>query len=349
MLFNIDVDQGSRIVGYVVPDNFSESSSVRITDGARDVLVLPCQEERAALVYAGRHGNGRCGFTIDETIIADLSRQEALEIYDHETNILIYRRRPPSQVTQKRVFRLETHLIPLWRIDDKVERHFQYFYKGIERHGLETATQMFLLNNSSSLYLSGRLNFRSYELYINETFNCVAVLRDPYRELAERLLALKLVRKSANGAQLLGMRDMLSFAPAIDFAEAIEIDEKALHRAFATMPPAAIANLANPVTRQLASRNPDEVPRKGAVAIALGTLSRFAIVGLRERQDLFRAQLGELVGADAHGLPEMPSFNRTAELCEQLKFVPEAQVLIEQDLEVYFHVKSAIEAALSDP
>ena len=129
MLFNIERDEGNRIVGYVVPDTFSGTAAIRITDGQRDLLVLQCLEERAALVAAGRHATGQCGFTIDETLVADLSRQEGLEIYDNETNILIYRRRPPTEVIQKRVFRLETHLIPLWRLDDRIERHFQYFTK----------------------------------------------------------------------------------------------------------------------------------------------------------------------------------------------------------------------------
>jgi hypothetical protein len=218
MLFNIERDEGILIDGYLVPDTFSGSPSVRITDGQHDLVVLPCQREIPALVAAGRHLTGRCGFTIDETNVADLARQEALEIYDHETNLLIYRRRPPSQVLQKRVFRLETHLIPLWRLDDTIERHFQYFHKGIERHGRETATQAFVLTNAASMYVSGRLTFKSYENYIDETFNCITLLRDPYMELAERLLALKLVRKLAKGTQLLGSRDMMSYGPAIDFA-----------------------------------------------------------------------------------------------------------------------------------
>jgi hypothetical protein len=348
MLFNIERDEGNRIVGYVVPDTFSGSTAIRITDGERDLLVLPCNTELAALAAASRHATGRCGFTIDETIIADLSRQEALEIYDNETNILIYRRRPPSAVIQKRVFRLETHLIPLWRLDDRIERHFQYFHKGIERHGRETATQVFVLSNANSLYLSGRLVFKAYENYIDGTFHCIAVLRDPYMELAERLLALKLIRKLANELQLLGARDMITFAPAIEFAETIEHDEKQLRRAFAMMPKAAIANLANPLTRQLAARSPEEVPAKGAIATALGTLSGFAVVGLRERQDLFLAQIADLLGADPHTLPKMPDFSRTAELSKELRNVPEVEVLIEQDLEIYAYVKSAIKRALSD-
>jgi hypothetical protein len=346
MLFNIEVDEGKRIVGYLVPDTFSGSPSVRITDGQSELLVMPCREERPALVAAGRHDTGRCGFTIDETVIGGLAQQGALELYDHETNILIYRRRPPSQVVQKRIFRLETSLFPLWHLDDELNRHFQYFYKGIERHGRETTTQLFLLNSSSSLYLSGRLVFKTYENYINETFNCIALLRDPYMELAERLLTLKHVRKV--GKELLGERDLMAYGPAIAFAEAIEDNEKALHRAFTTMPKAAIVNLANPLTRQLAARTPDEVPTKGAVATALGTLSSFAILGLRERQDLFLAQVADLVGIMADTLPPIPDFVRTSELSEQLKRVPEARLLIEQDLKVYHQVKSAIENALTD-
>jgi hypothetical protein len=346
MLFNIEVDEGTRIVGYVVPDAFTGSPSVRISDGQRELLILPCREERAALVAAGRHDTGRCGFTIDETIIADLTQQEALEIYDQETNILIYRRRPPAQVTQKRIFRLETHLFPLWLLDDRLERHFQYFYKGIERSGRETATQVFLLNNSSSLYLSGRLVFKSYENYINETFNCVALIRNPYMELAERLLTLKHI--SGVGREILGERDVMAFASAIAFAETIENDEKVLHRAFSTMPRAAIVNLSNPLTRALAARTADEVPTKGAIATALGTLSSFAILGLRERQDVFLSQLADLIGTPPQTLPPIPDFVKTAELAQSLQEVPEAGLLIEQDREIYRQVEAAIESALTD-
>jgi hypothetical protein len=141
---------------------------------------------------------------------------------------------------------------------------------------------------------------------------------------------------------------MISFAPAIEFAETLELDEKQLRRAFANMPKGAIANLANPLTRLLAARTPEEVPTKGAIAAALDTLSGFSIVGLRERQDLFLAQIADLVGTQPETLPAMPDFSRTAELSRELRNVPEVEVLIEQDLEVHAHVKSAIEQALTD-
>jgi hypothetical protein len=114
------------------------------------------------------------------------------------------------------------------------------------------------------------------------------------------------------------------------------------------MPKAVIANLANPLTRQLAARSPDEIPTKGAVATALGTLSSFAVLGLRERQDVFLAQLADLVGLAPGTLPAASDFIETIELSRHLKEVPEAALLIEQDLEVYHHVESAIGRALAE-
>ena len=347
MLFNVQLDEGNRIVGYLVPDSYSDSAALRLTDGQRDLLVLPCDHEMPAIAATGRH-TGRCGFIIDETVVADLAKKEALELYDQDTNILIYRRRTPSRIMQKRVFRLETQLVPLWRLDDHLNQYFQHFHKGIERYGLETSTQMFLLYKATSLYLSGRLIFKSYENHIDETFNCVTILRDPYVELAERLLTFRLIRRFPKDFPLLGARDMLAFDPAIEFAERIEIDEKLLRRAFGAMPRRAIASFANPITRQLAARNAEEVSTRGAIATALGTLSRFSIVGVREHQELFLAQLADLLGIAADGLPPMSDFSRTIELSMQLRAVPEVSVLIEQDLEVYSHVRQAIEAALSD-
>jgi hypothetical protein len=351
MLFSVNSDEGTKITGYVVPDNPSVVPAVRITDGRRDLLVLHCQADNPGLVTIGRHTTGRCVFIIDETTIRDLPHQHALEIYDNETNLLIYRRRPPAQVTQKRILRLETQLFPLWRLDDAVQHHFQYFHKGIDRYGGETIMQMFVLFESNSIYLSGRLVFKAYEVYMDnhlsktrEAFSCVALLRDPYVELAETLLTLKHARKFGN--VIFGERDMIAYDEAISFAAGLEADEKVLRRAFSTMPGGAIRVLANPLTRQLAAPSADGRPLlKGALATALDTLSGFAIVGLREREDLFIEEFAQLIGADAISIPPMPEFPNVADLAQYLRRLPEADILIERDLEIHQHVKFAHESA----
>lgn len=344
MLFNIEADRGNQIVGYLVPDDYSATPSLRIIDANGEIAVLVCPEDRPALVVAGRHATGRCGFTIDDSIVPDLAHNDSVELYDADTGLLIYRRRHGSQVAPHRIFRIETHLFPLWRMDNAVEHRFQFFHKGIERHGRETATQVFLLNDAASVYVSGRLAFKAYETYVRDIFKCIMIMHNPYEELAERLLTLKHVKNF--GDDLLGARDMVAFDAAIDFAQGIEIDESGLRRAFDVMPKAVIGMLTNPVTRQLAANSFDVPSPKGAIASALDILSTCTIVGLREYQDVFVEELEALIEAPPGSLPNIPQFTAVAGLADLLRRVPEAEMLLEQDLELYFTVKDAVEGSL---
>jgi hypothetical protein len=296
-------------------------------------------------VTVGRHETGRCGFVIDQSIIPDLPEQKTLEIYDQETNLRFYRRRSPSEVVQKKVLRVETHLFPLWGLDDALEPHFQFFHKGIERHGRETTIQFFELLNSESLYLSGRLLFKQFERYVSGIFNSIALIHEPYMELAERFLMLKHIRKFSK--EILGERDAMVFNPAVEFAEAIELDEAKLHRSFASMPRNVIAILANPLTRQFSTSTFDEMPTPRSVPIALRNLANFALLGVREHQELFFQQVCELLGTPLY-LSPAPNIGKVAELAHLLRHIPEAGVLIGQDREVYHHVKSAVGGAMAD-
>ena len=256
---------------------------------------------------------------------------------------MIYRRRNGSEVTHRRVFRLETHLFPLWRLDEKVEHRFQFFHKGVERHGRETALQVFLLDNVTSLYVSGRLTFNTYSNYILDKFKTIILLHDPYLELAERLLTLKHV--SRFGDELLGARDMISYQRAIEFAQQIEPDGSGLRRAFDAMPRDVIGTLANPLTRQLASESLDEPPPKNGVARALAALASFTVVGLRENQDRFLEEIEALLAIEPATLPTIPDFAAVGELARELRRLPEVELLLEQDLEIYQTAKAAIEEA----
>ncbi|MBY6239673.1 hypothetical protein [Methylosinus sp. Sm6] len=343
MLFNIEADRGNRIVGYVAPDEFTKSPTLRVTSNGVEVAQFVCKDERPALVAAGRHATGCCGFTIDASIVPDIANNDTLELTDVDTGIVIYRRRKKSQVLDQSVFRLETHLFPLWRLDEQVEHKFQYFHKGVERHGRETAMQVFNLTNASSLYLSGRLAFSAYQSFLHDRFKCVALLHDPYVELAERLLTLKHVAKF--GDDLLGPRDMLSFNAAIEFAQQIDDDDRRLRRAFDQMQKNVIALLANPLTRQLASEDIDDPPPRTGVAKALAALATFAVVGVRDRSDAFLEAVEALLKIPPGALSPLPRFAAVEELGARLRHMPEVELLLEDDLEIYYTAKAAIEEA----
>ena len=193
-----------------------------------------------SLVAAGRHDSGYCGFSIDTKLLPGLSEMADLAIFDAETGLLVYRR-PNSSNIQKKLLRLETHLFPLWTLDKVLDPRFQYYSKGIENLGRETVTQLFLLNQVNSVYLSGRILYRTYASYIEAGFETILLIQNPYEELAERLLVLGNINRL--GAFHLGFRDSVEMRATIGYAEALlaedrsKQDDKNFLRALRQMPP----------------------------------------------------------------------------------------------------------------
>jgi hypothetical protein len=339
MLFNIEADTGAVVTGYIVPDNVSSTPNIVVQSQGREVLVCPADEMRAALVAAGRHQTGACGFQIDERRVPSLAAMGDLAIYDADTKLLIYRR-PNADFLPKRILRLETHLFPLWRFDEALKPRFQYFCSGIEKLGRETTTQLFLLNQVGSTYLSGRILFKAFRHYIESHFDTIFIMHNPYEEMAERLLVLGQIKKV--GADVLGMRDSMIMQAAIAFAQRLPIhDEKALRKALHKMPGAVANALANPVVRQLTTTTPDEMPGASAVSTALDLMASFAIVGLRREPETFVGAVEEFTGVAGQSLPGIGKFRGVATLARGLERSGAVSALIEKDLEIYQHLLAA--------
>ena len=341
MYFNLESDSGDQVVGYVVPDSFSGVPNIRVCSGGDELLVFAANEVRAGLVAAGRHETGFCGFRINVEMLPSLPELRNLELTDADSGLLIYRRRQDN-IIQKKVLRLETHLLPLWRLDNALEPRFQYFAQGSEKFGRESVTQMFLLNVLESVFVSGRLLYKNYAYYIESAkFNTIILIQDPYREMAERLLVLSKLGEAE--VDQLGMRrDSVGMKSAIEFAKALPWqNEKALGRAVRSMPPDVAVNFVSPVVRQLTASVPDEMPSSGAVAAALDLLSSFALVGLRDDPESFLLAMSELLGIDPSALPSIPHFPQVASLGDFLKSSGAIDALIEKDCELYHLITDA--------
>ena len=156
MLFSIDYDLGASLSLYLVPDSGGTVPSVRVLDDGTEIKVMAANELRPELVGSGRHSTGMCGFYFDENVLPGITSMPGLEVVEAETSLQVYRR-PRSDFVSEKVFRLETHLLPLWRIDDAVKSRFQYWYRGIDRRGYETSQQVFCIAELKSCFISGRL------------------------------------------------------------------------------------------------------------------------------------------------------------------------------------------------
>ncbi len=343
MLFGVEEDQGSTIKLYVIPDSGGTAAAVRFKSKGVELATMTANVQRPEVAASGRH-SGLCGFHIGDDIIPDLGSHSDLEIVDAATGLIMYRRPTTGMVTDATVFRLETHLLPLWRIDDALQPHFQYWYKGIDRQGLETSTQIFNIK-SRSLFVSGRLLVKNFEYYLTQNIKAVAMFRDPYDELAERLIILKNV--GAQAEDLLGPRDTLTFAPVIaDLQEVERFDEPSMKRFFRRASTETFSALANPIVRQITASTMDELPTSGSVATALGSLAAFEIVGLRSEATDFSHGLCQMLGLDEDTVPVMAEYSRVTELGARLREIRDVELLLERDLELYSHIATAF-ASLS--
>lgn len=331
MLFNVEQDHGAELVAYLVLDDFSSNPAILVRGGGSEIEV-EANETREALVTAGRHETGRCGFRLKAATTPQLLSPD-LELREARSGVLIYRRRPKDAIDRK-VLRLETHLLPLWRFDEAFARRFQYGMWRIERYGRETMTQMFLLSGLKSQYLAGRVLFKNFEYFMDDSWSVWICVQPPYIELAERLLLLKSVRKV--GTHLLSERDEISLLAAMEFAETVSVDDpKALKRALRAMPEEVAMKLSNPLTRQLTASTPDEMPSGGALAAALDVLARCELVGFRDSFDNFMVDAARLLDMPADTAASAASVPLIRDLARTLEDSGAVESLLEKDLELY--------------
>jgi hypothetical protein len=342
MIFNIFHDSGDRVSGTIIPDNPSVVCNIRVLAGGGEIAVLPTNELNQRVLDLRLHDTGLVNFTITERSLSGLATFDDLEIHDADTDILFYRRLRPSMLLGK-YLRLETHLLPLRRLDDAVKSRFQMHYSGIETRGLNFSRQIFVLSQNS-IYASGRILVNNFMFCVDKGFKFIVTLHDPYVELAERILVLNNIKKV--GTSFLGERESIHLGKAIEYAASLPVtSENALKKALQQMPTDLIVALANPVVRQLSTSNLDEPLGKGSVARALDFLSQSTVIGLRSEPELFAHSLGELFDLDPISLRVAPPLQKVIELAEAVRSWSFLEVVLEKDLELYHYVLEAHQQA----
>ncbi len=335
MLFGVEDDHGASIDCHLVPDAGGTTPSLRVLGGGRQLAVVSATVIRPEFLASGRHATGLCGFHIAS--VPDLGSYADLELREASTGLLVYKRPQSTQLANTKVFRLEMHLLPLRRFDEAFKDRFQYWYEGIERHGLETTMHTFRIPRCTSLYLSGRLMWQGIQALLPE-FKRLIVLRDPFHELAERLLVLKNLR--GDQPSLLGARDLSTFQCVIEFLSEVDAFDARFCKTFVKRAPAEVLKaLANPFVRQLASHDQAELP-KNALATALQALSSFDVVGVRDDAEAFSNSVAEILDA-GRPLPLLRDYSKVVELGDRLRQFSKVDTILDKDLDIFESVKQA--------
>lgn len=346
MLFNVHRDEGHSVEGYLIPEGFSDVPKILVSDAEGDIAEIECDQLHQAVKSSGRHETGLVGFKLTENNIPGLRHRSTLFIRDVKSGLLLYRRPlRPTQINMK-VVRIETQLIPHITLDREMVRHFQYALPLIDRFGQETILQAFLLATMKSIYISGRLQVRSYQEYLDKGFKGIALLSEPYYEMALRIATLK--RCSTVKPVFLGERDMMSLSAAISYFSELDLsDTDAIGKALKKAPPKVRIVLLSPTTRQFACADPEQPSTRRDIAFAMDLISRFEVIGHINDTLAFASSLGELCNLDMDHIPILQRNPAVDRMASELRTLAVAESYIEDDLILDYYVRQAMETGSS--
>lgn len=341
MLFHMEL-QDNALIGWVLPDNPSAIPRIKIFGRTGFLTELEANSLRTDLRDRNLHETGMAGFVIDSKSLPNLAQIiDQIEIRDSDTNVLIYRAFDPKAQIEQKLFRFELQAMPDTKTEELFAKRFNLYYGAAHRFPQDT---MFgIINNpaAKSVYISGRLNFQQYEQLLRERqFKIVTLIRNPYEEMAERLL---FARYASNPEIPAFIADYFyGLEPLKALVKDIKFDDiDTIKAAFNSMNEEQKAILSNPLVRALACTI-DERPKGGHVEIALSKLSRMDLVGLRNRFADFKSILAEVFGVDILGTHELTTVSWVPRIVEHLTQIKQARTLISLDLDLYSFAEQAI-------
>jgi len=349
MLFSIDEDAGGRLEGWVMPDNPAVTPRVIVRLDPENHVVIDAFVFRPLLKQNGLHNTGICGFVLDENNCQGLARASGLEIYDADNNLLLYRRRANTGLIDKKFFRLEPQLLRSVAVDELFEPRFHMTYPALELTSEETIRSILSIPFTPSIYAAGRVFWRVWEPLLRDRGYMVGVLlRDPYHEIAERILILKL----ATSAQSSGITD--SLGPVVESAAAhlrhLNLkDISDLEAALTAAPIELRAILYNPLTYLLSAQNAFDAPPIPATAVALESLADMDAVGLWHDTVPFFETVSAILDLPQNlAAISLPTSTTVVQWADLLRDRPAVRSLIEMDLEVYETVGSILAKQLNE-
>ena len=346
MLFHMEEDEQGAIAGWVLPDNPKTIPSIKILKPDGSSIQIEANILRTDIRDRGVHETGVVGFFLTKHSHADVMEfADQIEIREAQTNALIFRRFRPGIHTVEKLFRFELRAMPDPQLESLFAKRFAYAYGTVQRHPQDTFFGIFNNPAAKSIYISGSPNYQQYEHLLKERqYKIVALIRNPYEEMAERLL---FARYASNPDVPSFVADhIFGLEPLIDMVKNVKFgDTESIRAAFESMTPRQREILTSPLVRTLACPG-DQPPKVAHVAIALSKLSHMDLVGTRSRFGEFKSVLQEVIGVDVLESYELTSLSWVQRVAEQLPEIKQAKNLISLDLELYSYVEEAISEAL---
>lgn len=340
MIFHVAGDRAGLDL-WVTPNNPLDTPRIRLVADGAVAAELEADVLHANLKEWGWHGTGLCGFRIDETTCPAFASARRVELFDAETNTLLYRAVADSEPAPARVLLVDQSVVPGTALPQALFPHFAMNYFDAQSLSREIMNSILQMKQTDSLLITGGVLFAAYEDLIGENgFITAILLDDPFVEFARRLLWLRsraeIAKDPVQRWRVAGLAAPIAFAAELDLT-----NRARLRKAFSYIDADTATFLANPITRHLSSKYRDEPIMDFNAYRSLETLSRLEVVGHARYWDAFIATLFDRLGRvpPAVDRPEVPA--EVGQLADALRATRVAAALV--DIDVYLE-RAVLEA-----
>lgn len=342
MFFNIDADTGGAITGWLIMDNPAAVPEFILDVPDRKQLNFKANVLRHDLLSLGVHATGLAGFSIDEQMIPDLGELGEFTLSEASTGLPIYRRYNSAIHQHLKFMFIEVAAFPQVKIMRTLMPHFALRYPFMERCTLDTTNAVIAHNFSNSIFATGQINWPRHGSFAREKgFLTAAMVRDPFEELAERLLFLTYIAKQSSSPPVGSTySELLPLVTSTDLG-----DPRAILASFRKISPEQRRLLRSPMTALLGS-TPDEDVQRRHVSVALDNLAQFDVVGTREQFRDFGVLADSLTGIDAFRSHQLEKLPGTDDLRARLHEVGLIADLLDEDIALYNFVNEAVRTGL---
>ncbi|TGE00282.1 hypothetical protein [Methylobacterium nonmethylotrophicum] len=343
MRFNFNVVGPASFSLWIAPDDMRRTPRIRVVIDRTRETVIEAWLHFPQLKEFGWHVNGVCGFALSDASCPGLDQAQSYDIYDADTNILLYRYRAGAPYRPARVLSLDYTINQDNVARDMLFPEFALAYFGIDDIHYDLLRCIFDIKYSDSMLLQGSVLLKRYEdVIIDGGYVKTILVVDPYVELAKRILWLRRMaeigKDPAQSWRVDHLRGPCAFAAGLDLGSV-----SALRKGFDRLDVSTFTWLENPLTRHLSCSAPGETMKPGHWTVAIETLSHFHVIGHQHFWGAYTAMLGDVLGLQGPAVPERRVPGPVLELAETLSRVKNTLGLVEMDINLSDKVYTIIE------
>ncbi len=331
---------------WVVPDNPSAVPAIIVsTGGGRTRRREETNWFRPDLRDLRMHSTGNCGFLMTPENLPEMAGEEPFEIYEAESNVLIYRRSPKNCLSARVLF-MHGHMMERCNLVQRLSNDFQMVYSDVEFIPEEALVNIFY-GFSTSCLVSGALMFSNYRGMVErQQFVRTALLIDPVWELAASFSFLRTIAHANPGSdhwRNLGRDGLTAQFKDVDLTNPAEIN-----RAVKQLGERDYAMLCNPLVRRFSAKLIDEPIQPLHVPKALDAIADFEVIGFDDEFPLFQELLSDHLDRDCSLIEHEQDTPEFAAIVEAVTRSRAATEMLIHDFAFYENVRTAYEKYKDD-